>query len=195
MKKNNNRQIPQLSSSVEVRHRYRFQFSGLSQTTLAFSADDLIAIFGGLYTGGGSVRVSAKSAKIHSVEAWAPPPSVGSSATLSLKWQSNPGGGGPGVSSLREVSDTTLSTAFPLHILAKPPRQTLASFWLDYAAANEIFEMDVPVNTIIDIVMSHVIDDTGTPADTYSSTVGSPVNTYVWPAIVSHQLVPVSLSS
>ena len=197
MKRNNNRQIPQFSSAVEVKHRYRFQTASAVSGLLSFQTSDLIAIMGGIVSvqaaGTMTTRCAAKSFKVHSVEAWAPPPTVGSAATLSLKWIGTSGVGGPALSSLKEVSDTTLSSAFPLHISSKPPKNSLAGFWQEFAGGI-VFEMNVPLNTIIDITMSHVLDDTGTICDPYTSFSTTAVGFYVWPAIVSSQVVPVSLS-
>lgn len=197
----NNRNIPQLTSAIVVKHKYRFEFpgtTGLPPTNITFTCDDLIAVFGGVATtvGGGSatVRLAAKSFKIHSVEAWAPPPAVGESASLSLKWATNPGGGGPSVSSLMEVTDTTLSTASPLHIVTKPPKESLSAFWNQFGGG-EVFEMSAPVNTVMDILITHVVDDSATALDTYTySTSTATVTTYVWPKLVTSSVIPIAMN-
>jgi hypothetical protein len=130
------------------------------------------------------------SVKVNRISIWAPPASQGASATVSVNWY------GYANSPNREVSDTTISTSKPAHVVSTPPTGSLASFW-QTVGTNTIFSIVAPTGAIIDITLSLILsDDENTlPATTTAGgTLG--VNYYLsLDPNVTHRFTPVSLTT
>lgn len=169
-----NEKPPQFNSNVFKKHKFRF----LSTTNFSANINNLMIIgsTGSICTVANSLTTNYnKSFRIRKIELWAPPASQGSVATLSVEWI-----GGSVNSPNREVSDSSMSTAFPAHLRAIPPVGSLASFWnapVSGTAVN-MFTLICPTNTVIDLTLDLVENDQETTNVTNSVVTGTLGNIY-----------------
>jgi len=135
---------PQFVNTVQLRKTFRYVSTSAATTTLVDA--DVVSVAGtmGRVTNT-SVTLLGYTAKLHKISFWTPPASQGAAATVSIQWYNRDGTDlGP------EMSDTTNSTAFPAHLVARPPRGSLASFWLG-TAGTTMAVLTCPVGTVIDL--------------------------------------------
>ena len=148
----------------------------------------LLGILGGMCTTTNSVLTSlCGTSKLKYIEMWAPPPSQGSSSTISIEWfGSNKKG--------EVISDTSINPMAPAHLKCSPPKGTLNSFW----QANTglvMFGLNIPSGTIIDIQLSGVLSDSFNLSNQQTIATGTNTNlyySYLDAQVPSHVLVPQS---
>jgi hypothetical protein len=184
----------QLSSNVIKKHKFRFLASS-ALANVDITTLHVLGVAGGLGTVANStITLFNKSFKISKVEMWAPPPSQGSTATVSLEWL------GSGVNSPnREVSDTSMSTAFPAHLVTKPPAQSLASFWttVNAGSATNIFRLNCPAGTVVDLSLQLIENDqelANVTVTVVTAVLGNIYYLYL-DGVTTHLLTPVSLNT
>jgi hypothetical protein len=98
-----------------------------------------------------------QSVKVNKVEMWSPPASQGAASTCSVLWTS---AGGTVFTSNMEISDTTVSTAFPAHVESRPPVRSLAADWIQVLSTSEnVFSITCPSGTIIDVYLTAILAD------------------------------------
>lgn len=181
---------PQLNSNIIKHHKFRFS------VTSAFTGSVSIAkILGALGTVCTVVNTTVtafnRSFKIRKIELWTPPPAQGSLATTSIEWL------GSENSPSREVSDTVMSVSRPGHIVMKPPKNSLASFWQQGNSNTVLFSLVAPVGTVIDFSVDYIeYDDEAT---NISIAVATGVLGNIYYLALDHgtsdKVVPVSLST
>jgi hypothetical protein len=98
--------------------------------------------------------------KIHKVELWAPMPSSLVPVTVSIEWT----GIQTGVTSVsgqssQIFSDTSMGADRCAHVMSRPPAGSQAAFWQSGDSQLNVFKLNVPVNTIIDIEATFVLND------------------------------------
>jgi hypothetical protein len=156
---------PQLRTNVIVKHRYRF--TSTSATPQNVTQVDILGIGGAVCSvANTTLRMIYDTVKLHSVEVWAPPASQGAASTCSLEWI------GGTYFAHTEVSDSSNSVAEPAHIKAVPPAGSDASFWMN-GTVSDIMTLTCPVGSIIDVVCSHLLIDTGVAGTAYTVAAGS----------------------
>lgn len=153
---------PQLRVNPKVTHSFRYVSATGSQTVIY--SGDLIAACGNIAVLTTSLYAIAATAKLNSIRIWSPPASQGSNVTCSVNWF-----GGPQSPNVN-VSDTTVSVTAPAQIFTKPPRMSLASFWVTEATSTDLFDITAPSGSIIDVSISFIFTD---------SVVGTSVNSTV----------------
>jgi len=138
---------PQIEVNIKFKHRFRFVATSVSQSTI-FRSDVLNVLFVNFGTTN-NYRVLG-GVKIDRLECWAPP----GGGTIAFEWL-----GSTGPSS--EVSDTTMSTAQPAHIVATPPSQSTSGFW-SLSGTNETEQLMItraPTGAILDVWLNMVMQD------------------------------------
>jgi hypothetical protein len=182
---------PQIESNLNYSHKYRFLTSA-SVTNVGIQDTYVLQSTGGICTTVNSVvSIFAKSFKITKIEMWAPPASQGSAATISIDWL------GFGNSPNIEHSDTTLSVSHNAHVVTRPPKNSLASFW-QKATNVQLFILNCPANTVIDISVSLMMQDEETALTTVNVATGVLGNIYfvaLDQGAGTHVIVPVSLNT
>ena len=162
---------PPIPSNVRFTHRYRFLSTDDEEPTAkAVASSDLCHVPGCVVGVINDLGYNiAASVKVLVVEIWTPCAAVGNPATCEILWHTT------GEIATIEVSDTTLSTARPAHVRSVPPPRSLAGFWLDPSAGNavDVVSITAPLNSVIDVVLSVVLMDTGGVAQTYSIAAGA----------------------
>lgn len=90
------------------------------------------------------------SIRLKKVEVWAPA-SAGSFATASVEFTST----ASTVSARRALfSDTTLGTARPAYVHARPSPESLAGMWFTSSGTATLFSVTCPSGSVIDVSMS-----------------------------------------
>jgi len=179
----------QISSNVVTSHKFRFT------ATSAYSSHIMISYLLGCAGTIGTATNSAttniyRSVRIKSVEVWSPIASIGSFATCSVNWFTN-----STYTNSIEVSDTSVSVTTPAHVISRPPKNSLASFWLNLATDENVFVLTCPTGSIIDVSLQLVVSDDEAAATT-NSVATAVIGTLYYLALdgpSSNLLVPVSL--
>jgi hypothetical protein len=186
----NSQRPAQLSTNIVYHHVFRYTSTngGLTYVT----DTDLIQASGALCSSATAAYRIAAAAKLSHVAMWTPPALQGAAATCSVEWR------GQANSPPVEISDTTVSTASPAHLMSRPPAQSLAAFWLT-DTSTRVMTITAPVGTIIDVSVSYVLrDGNEAPNATAIVTLGATTGYLLFPQLdrVSglEYLVPVSLS-
>jgi hypothetical protein len=174
-------------------HKFRFLASA-AIANVDISTLNVLGVAGGLGTAALTLTLFNKSFKIKKVEMWAPPPSQGSTATVSLEWL------GSGVNSPnRETSDTSMSTAYPAHLITRPPPQSLASFWttVNAGSATNIMRLNCPAGTVIDLSLQLIENDQelANVTVTVVTVVSGNIYYLYLDGVTTHLLTPVSLNT
>jgi hypothetical protein len=172
----NTGQLPQIKSNIELKHRFRFQASGTAGTitTSSITPTELLQSMGVMATSTTSGRPIFESFKINLVEAWTTSSAAGFGSTITLLWGDSTQGA---ANNNLEVSDTTVSSAFPAHIMTSPPRGSNASFWQNGQASVNLFEITYSAGSVVDVHVTGILLDgsagVGGPLTLVGATVGA----------------------
>jgi len=180
---------PQIQSNVRVRHTYRFTSS--SATATAITPTSTLGAMGGI-SAAANTNVSSffGSFLVREVKIYTPPASQGAAATCSLEWI------GLANSPNVEVSDTTVSVSDPAVIRARPPVNSLASFW-QLASTTPYMTLTAPVGSIIDISLEGVLFDDDV-AQAVNAVAASSLGSVYYLSLdpnATHRYAPVSLTT
>ncbi len=144
---------PQRQSNVLVNHTYRFETAG--SATQSITDRDLLAAAGCVCTVNNSTLTSIfQSVKLNSIEIWSAT-TPGDVTTISLLWGTDASVG----NTTKEVSDTSISNAFPAHIFSRPPQGSFASFWQSGTTENTMFTIVCSIKCIVDVNMTCILND------------------------------------
>lgn len=189
----NSQRPNQIRSNIQFSHTYRF--TSTSGTATAITANSLACAAGTVCVVGNSTVYSLFAAvKMNQISIWSPSATQGAFATCSVEWSSTLGN-----TSTTEVSDTSVSTASPAHLVTGPPRASLASFWNNNVnAASTLCTITAPTGSIIDVSVSVILvdDNIANPFDASIAT-GTLGNFYYLSLDpnATHRYVPVSLTT
>jgi len=183
---------PQLRSNVMLAHRYRFTSSSGTATTINSSSLLFAAGCVGSTTNS-AVTTFFGSVRIRRVEVWAPPASQGAFSTCSLEFN------GQAAANTMEISDTSVNPSEPAHIVAVPPKNSLASFWqTPDAGTNNLFVLMAPTGSIIDVVLDLVLwddEDSNQTRSVATAAVGKVYYLALDNGNATHIYTPVSLTT
>ncbi len=97
------------------------------------------------------------SVRIKRVEMWcAVDPTTGSPVSPAIEFPGNSGSG-------MKYSDTALGFTDIAHVSASPPQSSLAWDWLPSGATTTICELNVPKNTVVDMILDVTFADIEAP--------------------------------
>lgn len=144
---------PSIQSNVLVNHTYRFKGTSPSFT---FLARDLARLCGVVSTTTTVGYPLAQTFKLNRVEVWATTQSNFSSQ-ITLRWASDEAF----ANSTKEITDMSLSSAYPSHIVAHPAPGTYQSMWFQESTGGdtEFFHLDAATNVIVDINITFIMYD------------------------------------
>jgi hypothetical protein len=174
---------PQLQPRIRASKTFRLRATS-DQFGVGITVLDLIGLCGLTANTTTSASSHVSSVKVRRVEIWGTPGSNAATSQVSLTWKLDANLGLP-----TEVSDISLSTARPAHIVASPPAKSPVSFWLNPGLGGQnIFTMYVPQGGIVDISldMQYADDEAGQVYSGTSLTVGS---TYYAPPFAGLEVV------
>jgi hypothetical protein len=153
---------PPIKSHIQLTHKYRFSSDASASATI--TNQNLLTAAGCKVTTNNSTATSYFMAvRILSVEVWSIP-AEGATSNCSVIWKGD--SSLAGISNL-EVSDTSLSPTLPAHLVARPPRGTLPSFWYQGGFSQNLFTVSVDGTGIIDVTLSLIIGDA--PTSSYAT--------------------------
>jgi hypothetical protein len=183
---------PQLRTNIEVKHQYRFSLSG-SAGSYAISDTLLLQAAGVCAKTTTSGAPIFQAVKLDKVEVWGNMGSALTSATCSVLYPAS------GVNPMpREDSDVTVSASFPAHVISVPPRNTLSGFW-NTGTNVTIFTVTVPAQGIVDVWLSLVLNDGGSPVASATLAGASVGSVYFQPldssTLAGANLTPVGLQA
>lgn len=141
---------PQILSNIIFHHVFRFK--AISAFVGGISVLQVLGVAGAVGTLIDQVQLITSSFKVTRVEMWGMM-NAGVPPVISIDWagfQNTPN---------REISETTLSSAYPAYISAVPPKNSLASFWQRENDNTQLFILNVPQYTTIDVHLSLILRD------------------------------------
>jgi len=157
---------PQINANIEVTHKYRFVSSAAFNGPILDTY--LINACGAMNTSSTVAYSLAQSVKLKSVELWSPVSAQGATVTTSLEWPTS------GQNMSREVTDTSNSVSRVAHVKTRPPPNSLAGFW-NTGTGVSLFILNIPTATIIDVLVTFVLNDGVNSAPVNGVTVGATV--------------------
>jgi len=186
---------PQLKTNVIFSHKFRYIATGSSAFTvtpvrLAAACGVMCSVVNSTFS------ILTDSVRIKSIEIWSPAPSQGTAATATVLW--NQLSAGVSNMSTVEVSDTSMSTAYPAHVKARPPKDTFAANWTSSASTTpNLMTLSIATGSIIDLSVEMIMGDTGASAPTATGVTGILGTIYYLPldGTASHNVIPVQLST
>jgi hypothetical protein len=181
---------PQLKSNPQMRHKFRFGSGSSGAGTYNITNNDILLAAGGICTiANSTITAIFASFKVRSIEVWGY--AGAAPATISVNWN-----GSPVFVSNAEVSDTSVSPAYPAHIIARPPKDTNAAFH-QTSSTNTLFVLTVVNDSIIDLELDLVMSD-NQDVDTVTGVSTASLGTQYFLALdgaASNNLVPQSLNT
>ncbi len=142
---------PQFTSTIRVDKVMRFQAS------IAFNSEVYDTDLGNLIavaTGTTALARLAAAVKVRKIEMWGPMSSSLQPVTVECEWESI---GTSSIGDSATVSDTSMGSTQPAHLVAKPPKMSNASFWQQPQGNRQIVRLSGPVGTIVDLHYSYTI--------------------------------------
>lgn len=131
-------------------HRFRF-VSNANESGLGIRFEDLLDMVNMMTVSSSSAYDIFQSVKVHSVEMWATPTTLGSApVTVTCQFSGSNAAGQYG--QFRTFTSTSMGIE-PAYIKAVPPRNTFTSMWQN-SNSNIAFKLWHPTNTIVDVVVS-----------------------------------------
>lgn len=182
---------PQFDAAVEVRKTFRYKATGAG-TDVSITAAGLLDGLCMAATTTSAYRLLV-ALKIEKVEMWGPMASDLVPVTVSCEYNTDASTGFGQRTSL--WSDTSMGSADPAHVIARPPSQSLASMWQSRAGASQLCLLNFPVNTLVDITLSVVLQNGESPLAVTQAVAGATVGKVYLRALDvngSGLLVPVS---
>jgi len=184
---------PSIKSNVIVRHTFRFLSTAGMGSPVSVTANNILGACGNVCTVAPTgVTALAGSARVHSLSCWAPVAQQGNAVITSVEWLD--AGGANSFASQMETSDISVSVSKPAYFRSKPPKESGAAFWFG-SSTNPLFNLVAPFGTIIDLDVSFILNDSGTPGLGIATASGV-LGTVGWTALdgpTSHIFAPVSL--
>lgn len=166
---------PPLTTTIGLSTKYRFQKSGT--ITAVITRNDIIRAIGSMQITSTSLRSICDCFILHYVEVWSTA-ATGEISSVQVEWI--------GDSDIQfgemthRVSDSSLSSAYPSHVVAKPKEGTFQSKWLQRVTESDIdlFSINTTGNSVlVDIMVSAKVIDRngGLPTTTSTGTTGEMV--------------------
>lgn len=167
----NNEAPKQFQATVSVLKRFRFKV-GATAVVNQFISSNQLAAFQSIVLSTVSAQPLFTKVRLVSVEIFGPMSATLEPVTVSLEFYDP----GTGIFSNNSKihTDTSMSSVHCAHIYARPDDDSIASKWTNPTISNSnLFLINCPANTIIDIIMEGVYNDGETPlaAITIASTV------------------------
>lgn len=164
---------PPFNASAVVRKVFRFQ-SNAALAALPITSTNLLDAWCMAVTTTGAYRL-ASSFRLNNVKLWGPMSSSLVPVTVSLEYAADAASGLSSPNMLR--SDTSMSSSYAAHVAFAPPDKSLASNWFGRAATSPLFTVNGPINTVIDVDVSFVLQNGETPAVSTAALVAATVGT------------------
>jgi hypothetical protein len=183
---------PSIRPNIQITHKFRFSSDASASATI--TNQNLLTAAGCKVTTNNSTATSVWMAvKILSIEVWSIPEG-GATSNCSVVWKGD--SSLAGINNL-EVSDTSLSPTHPAHLVARPPRGTLPSFWYGGGFAENLFTVSVDGTGILDVTLALILGDAPTSAYATLTIASGSLGTNVYSALdgSTDKFTPVGLTT
>jgi len=186
--------IPMIKSNIIINHRFRFT-ARVNITNINISSNNFVYCMGVVATATNATGFAiAQTFRIKRIQVWSAVPAIGSATTCSLEWTDQKSSSS--LLSSKEMSDTSLNVSSPAYISGSPPKSSLASFW-NSAAAQQLFTLNCPANSVIDVDLQYILLDDLPQINQYNfvsgvATIG--MLYYIGMDATTNSFVPVSLT-
>jgi len=147
-KTSNGNSIPMIEGNFRQIHRYRFKATAAYSGSI--SSVELLGVPGMIAASATDLYPFTKSARIVRVEVWSPTATSSTPVDLVLTWAASDR------TPNARVMDTSINVSQPAHISAKPPKDSLASFWFQDTDV-ELFTLICPAGSIVDLTMESIL--------------------------------------
>jgi hypothetical protein len=187
--------VPKCLSTVKVVHTYRYRT--IEAAGVQIGADSILVSAGSTATTAVLLQSVFSSFRVLQFKMWGPVATT-ASPTISIDWFGNVNGTGDNTC-LHRDSDTSISTAYPAFINAKPPPDSFASFWQSGGQNTPFMSLNYPAGTVIDLTLELILFDTslgGNPQTRAShATIGATVGQlYYTPLdVTTNDIQPIGL--
>jgi hypothetical protein len=147
--------LPQLNARPMLTHTYRFAADN-PLSAVDITEKDLLASLGSICTvANTTLRSVFYSVKLQSVEIWSTASSIGAISSMTLEWGSD----APVANTNLLVSDASISSSYPCHLFARPPKGSFAGMWMDATNDNIVFTISTDSACIVDIRLTGILLD------------------------------------
>jgi len=165
---------PQFLANPVVPMKLRFSVANSSATGITVTPFTICQAGGMMAVTTSTQYPLATAVKVSRVRLWASATGAGSNgATASIQWA----GSGGNFGSNFDVSDTSLSQAYPAHVDSRPPARSLAADWSVGTNTGTLFQIAISSNTevLIDVDAVFVLNDgtAGTVVTASGASVGT----------------------
>jgi len=183
---------PQIKSNIIFSHRYRYVATGAAIAVNITGASLMLAA-GCVGSVVNTTVVSLyTSVRLKRIEIWSPPPLAGASSCTVQYLTTD------GVGAAVEHSDTSVSPAYPAHLVSRPPSRDLSSFWQSPATTNNnMFAISCAAGSLIDVDLELILNDGNSilALAVAAAAVGQIYYLALDRAVPSNNLIPVALNT
>lgn len=179
----------QLSTTIHVRHRFRFTATAAAITVLTqWGLSTLLSV---CYTTATAARGLFYAVRIREIEIWSPVPSIGATQSCAVRWS------GGTLGSDANVSDTSMNVSEPAHVRSSPPARTTAQYWCNNDLAQTVLcAINYGAGAVIDVELDLILANSSQTIIT-AIAAGTDGFQYALPLDLSyagtHNLLPVGL--
>lgn len=184
---------PPFQPSFVLKKKIRFKAVAAATTTLTFN--DLYDLWCVAATATSAYRL-ASAIRVKKIEIWGPMAADLVPVTVNIDWIGSTTSGSFGKSN--RVSDTSMGSSEPAHILTRPPPGSQIAQWLTGGSTTTMCSLTYPAGSVIDLSYDIVVRDDGTAQSVASAVAGATVGANYIRALDSSSgvnLTPVSYST
>ncbi len=164
---------PKIHANIRGYHRQRY-VAGSALTNTAITGDQLVCMLS-MATSAATANSVIGSARLVSVELWGPPGTT-TPVTVSVEY-----GGTDQFAANKVYSDTSIGATHPAHVRASPDPGQGPAWWTGTGGNLNLFYLNGPSGTIVDVTIEYVVNTMATHADTttFSITGGTAGRSFV----------------
>ncbi len=175
----------------------RYRFKAVAARSLAAGDQLTGASFLDMFcvaTGAAAAYQLANYFRVRKIEIWGPMASDLAPVTVSVEWNGTTAGAyGKSV----VVTDTSMGSSEPAHVVARPPPGSQVAMWLG-SGSPLIAKLSYPANSIVDVSFDAVFRDEGTAVSVTGAVAGATTGALYVRALnspVDNNLVPVGVAT
>ncbi len=160
---------PQFTPTFVVKKKLRFQAASAGTFVLqTISLGDLWCVAATAT----SAYQLASHCRLRKIEVWGPMSSSLVPVSVVLDWT---GGSAGAFGKSNRVSDTSMSSMSPAHIISKPPPGSQIAQWQDSTSGNELCRLTVPSGAVIDVTIDMALRDNAAVSAVVAAVAGATV--------------------
>jgi hypothetical protein len=148
------RGLPQIKPDIIVQN-HKFRYTASTAVASSITCNDILGAIGVIGTVVNTTAVYlARTFRIKRIEIWSPTSSSTTSATCSVNFLSSALLQTPSM----EISDTSINVSQPAHIVCRPQKGAITSFW-QQTSTDGLFFLSCPGGSVVDIDIEFILND------------------------------------